>query len=173
MVLLAVGLTILFNLYICLTKITLKLLHGIQFQVKSLTFGLKRSDKKAKSFEMLTKASVKILEGDSLSKVEEGEIEKINKEEEELKKLGKEEDNKFPCCFEGFLKHKCLLCWCISSIIISLTIATVISITLMAIILMSFGNKEEEIYHLIQKKTSSRLLKNQEKSNVISLKKIL
>jgi hypothetical protein len=46
-----------------------------------------------------------MLEGNSLSKIEEGEIEKINKEEEELKKLEKEEDNKFPCCFEGFLRH--------------------------------------------------------------------
>jgi hypothetical protein len=73
-----------------------------------------------------------MLEGDFLSKVEEGEIEKINKEEEELKRLEKEEDNKFPCCFESFLRHKCLLCWCISSIIISLAIATVISIALMA-----------------------------------------
>jgi hypothetical protein len=82
MVLLAIGLTILFNLYICPTEVILRLLHGIQFQVKSLTFGLKRSDKKVKSFELLVKASVKMLEGDSLSKVEEGEIEKINKEEE-------------------------------------------------------------------------------------------
>jgi hypothetical protein len=136
MVLLAIGLTILFNLYICSTEVILRLLHGIQFQIKSLTFGVKRSDKKEKSFELLAKASVKMLEGDSLSKIEEGEIEKIKKEEEELKRLEKEEDNKFPCCFEGFMRHKCLLCWCISSIIISLAIATVISIALMAIILM-------------------------------------
>jgi hypothetical protein len=46
MVLLEIGLTILFNLYICLTEVILRLLHGIQFQIKSLTFGLKRSDKK-------------------------------------------------------------------------------------------------------------------------------
>jgi hypothetical protein len=50
---------------------------------------------------MLAKASVKTLEGESFSKVE----------EEELKGLEKEEDNKFPCCFEGFLRHKCLFCW--------------------------------------------------------------
>jgi hypothetical protein len=43
-----------------------------------------------------------MLEGDSLSKVEEGEIEKINKEEEELKRLEKEEDNKNPT-FVAFL----------------------------------------------------------------------
>jgi hypothetical protein len=156
MVLLAVGLTILFNLYICPMEVILRLLHGIQFQIKNLTFGLKRSDKKAKNFEMLAKASVKMLEGDSLSKVEEGEIEKINKEEEELKRLEKEEDNESPCCFEGFLRHKCLFCWCISKILISLEIATVISIALMVIILMSLGNKEEEICYPIQKKTSSR-----------------
>jgi hypothetical protein len=57
---------------------------------------------------MLTKASVKILEGDSLSKIKEGEIENI-KREEELKSLGKEEEKKCPCCLEGFLRHKCLL----------------------------------------------------------------
>jgi Zn-finger protein len=49
-----------------------------------------------------------------------------------LKRLEKEEDNKFPCCFEGFLRHKCLFCWCIFSILISLAIATVISKALMA-----------------------------------------
>jgi hypothetical protein len=62
-----------------LTEVILRLFYGIEFQVKNLTFGLKRSDKKAKSFELLVKASVKMLEGDSLSKVEEGEIEKIRK----------------------------------------------------------------------------------------------
>jgi hypothetical protein len=50
-ILLAIGLTILFNLD-----------KNNSFQVKSLTFGLKRSDKKAKSFELLAKASVKMLE---------------------------------------------------------------------------------------------------------------
>jgi hypothetical protein len=68
-----------------ISKNNKKLYPGIQFQVKSLTFGLKRIDKKAKSFELLEKASVKMLEGDSLSKIEEGEIEKIN-EEEKLKR---------------------------------------------------------------------------------------
>jgi hypothetical protein len=48
MVLLAVGLTILFNLYICPTEVILRLLHGIQFQVKSLTFGVKEAIKKQK-----------------------------------------------------------------------------------------------------------------------------
>jgi hypothetical protein len=62
MVLLAIGRTILFNLCIYPTEVILRLLHGIQFQVKSLTFSLKRSDKKAKSFELLAKASVKMLE---------------------------------------------------------------------------------------------------------------
>jgi hypothetical protein len=52
MVLLAVGLTTLFNLYICPTEVILRLLHGLQFQVKSLIFGLKRIDKKVKSFEI-------------------------------------------------------------------------------------------------------------------------
>jgi flagellar basal body-associated protein FliL len=113
-----------------------------------------------------------MLERDLLSKVEEGEIEKINKEEE-LKRLEKEENNKFLCCFEGFMRHKCLLCWCISSIIISLAIAMVISIVLMAIILMSFGNKEEEKCYPIQKKTSSRLLRKQEETNITGSEKTL
>jgi hypothetical protein len=43
----------------------------------------------------------------------------------------------------------------------------------MAIILMSFGNKEEEICYPIQKKTSSRLLRNQEESNITSSEKTL
>jgi flagellar basal body-associated protein FliL len=71
------------------------------------------------------------------------------------------------------MRHKCLLCWCISSIIISLVIATVISIALMAILLMSFGNKEEEICYPIQKKSSSRLLKKEEEANITSSEKTL
>jgi hypothetical protein len=43
----------------------------------------------------------------------------------------------------------------------------------MAIILMSFGNKEEEICYPIQKKTSSRLLRNQEETNITTSKKTL
>jgi hypothetical protein len=38
---------------------------------------------------------------------------------------------------------------------------------------MSFGNKEEEVCHPIQKKTSSRLLKNQEETNITSSEKTL
>jgi hypothetical protein len=64
MVLLAIGLTILFNLYINPMEIILRLFRGIQFHVKSLTFGLKRRDKKAKNFEMLAKALVKMLRGE-------------------------------------------------------------------------------------------------------------
>jgi hypothetical protein len=43
----------------------------------------------------------------------------------------------------------------------------------MEIILMSFGNKEEEICYPIQKKTSSRLLRNQEETNTTSSEKTL
>jgi hypothetical protein len=38
---------------------------------------------------------------------------------------------------------------------------------------MSFGNKEEEICYPIQKKTSSRLLRNQKEANITSSEKIL
>jgi pilus assembly protein TadC len=86
-------------MYICLIEAIFRFLHGIQFQVKILIFGLKKNDKKAKIFEILAKASVKILEGDSLSKIEEGEIENIKKEEE-LKRLEKE----MPLLFRGVFK---------------------------------------------------------------------
>jgi hypothetical protein len=33
-------------------------------------------------------------------------LKKINKKEENLKRLEKEKDNKFPCYFKGFLRHK-------------------------------------------------------------------
>jgi hypothetical protein len=71
--------------------------------LKSLTFGLKRSDKKAKNFEMLAKALIKMLENNFFLKVN-----RKNNNENELKRLEKEEDNKFTWCFEGFLRHKCL-----------------------------------------------------------------
>jgi hypothetical protein len=88
----------LFNLYICPTEVILRLLHRIQFHVK-------RSDKK----QRILKIFINILEFDSLSKIKKGEIKKINKDEE-LKRLEKEEDNKISCCFEVFLRHKCLFC---------------------------------------------------------------
>jgi hypothetical protein len=75
--LLAIGLMILLNLYP--TEVILRLLHGIQFQMKNLIFGLKRNDKKTKNFEMLVKTSVKMLESDFFWKVEEREIEKLTK----------------------------------------------------------------------------------------------
>jgi hypothetical protein len=75
--------------------------------VKSLTFGLKKSDKKAKNFKILAKTSIKILKSNPLSNVKEGEIEKINKEKK-LKKLEKKKDNKFPYYFKDFLRHKYL-----------------------------------------------------------------
>jgi formylmethanofuran dehydrogenase subunit B len=53
MVLLAFGMTILFNIYICPTEVILRLLHNIQFQVSFLSLGLKRSNKKAKHMEMI------------------------------------------------------------------------------------------------------------------------
>jgi hypothetical protein len=46
------------NLYTCPMEVILRFFYEIQFQVKTLTFGLKGSDKKAKNFEILTKASV-------------------------------------------------------------------------------------------------------------------
>jgi hypothetical protein len=42
--------------YICSREVSLRLLYGIQFQIKNLTFGLKASGKKAKNLEMLAKA---------------------------------------------------------------------------------------------------------------------
>jgi hypothetical protein len=68
------------------------------------------------------------------------------------------------CCFRGFYKHPCLLCTCITMLIISLSIATVIAMALMAIFLMAYGNKEEEICSPINTKVNKRILKNGEES---------
>jgi hypothetical protein len=81
---------------------------------------------------------------------------KVSKKEEEMKKLDeeiqKEEEEMAEykkkhncCCFEGFIKHKCLLCTCITIFLISLAITTIISMIIMALILMAYGNKQEEI----------------------------
>jgi flagellar basal body-associated protein FliL len=64
-------------------------------------------------------------------------------------------------------KKKCLLCICITMILISLAVATVISMAIMALILMAYRNKQEEICQPMQVKTSSRLLSNGEISEVI------
>jgi hypothetical protein len=73
----------LFNLIHLSDRNNPEIISWNSISVKKFNFGLKRSNKKTKSFEMLAKVSVKMLEGESLSKVEEGKIEKINKEEKE------------------------------------------------------------------------------------------
>jgi hypothetical protein len=93
-VLLALGLTIVFNMYISPTKTNLK----INFNIVNI----ERRKKK-----------------------------KVDEEEEEMAKYKK----KHCCCsFEGFIKHKCSLCTCITVIVISLAVATIISITTMTLI---------------------------------------
>jgi hypothetical protein len=52
-------------------------------------------------------------------------------------------------------------------ILILLAVVIVISITIMALILMAYRNKQEEICQPMQIKTSSRLLSNGEISEVI------
>jgi hypothetical protein len=64
--------------------------------------------------------------------------EKLQKEEEELAEYKKKH---CCCCFEGFINHKCLLCTCITMILISLAVATVISMAMMALLLIVRGNR--------------------------------
>jgi hypothetical protein len=47
-------------------------------------------------------------------------------------------------------------------ILISLTVATMISMVVMTLILMAYGNKQEEICQPMQIKTSNKLLSNEE-----------
>jgi Na+-driven multidrug efflux pump len=56
---------------------------------------------------------------------------------------------------------------------ISLAVATVISMAIMALILTAYGNKQEEICQSMQIKTNSRLLSNGEISEVIPPEKKL
>jgi hypothetical protein len=42
------------------------------------------------------------------------------------------------CCFESFIKNKCLLCVCIAMIFIYLAVVTVIPMAIMVIILMAW-----------------------------------
>jgi hypothetical protein len=50
------------------------------------------------------------------------------------------------CYFEGFIKHKYLLCTWITMILIFLVVVTFISMAIMALISIIYGNKQEEIY---------------------------
>jgi hypothetical protein len=56
---------------------------------------------------------------------------------------------------------------------ISLAVDTVISMVIMALILTTYGNKQEEICQSMQIKTNSRLLSNGEISEVIPPEKKL
>jgi hypothetical protein len=58
-------------------------------------------------------------------------------------------------------------------ILISLAAATIITMTVMTLILMTYGNKQEEICQPMQIKTSNRLLSNGEISEVVSPEKKL
>jgi hypothetical protein len=52
-------------------------------------------------------------------------------------------------------------------ILILLAVATIISMAVMTLILMAYGNKQEEICQLMQMKTSSGLLSNGEILEVV------
>jgi hypothetical protein len=56
-------------------------------------------------------------------------------------------------------------------ILISLAVVTIISMAVMALILMVYGNKQEEIYQPIQIKTNNKLLSNEKISKIIPPKK--
>jgi hypothetical protein len=57
--------------------------------------------------------------------------------------------------------------------LILLAVATTISMAVMALILMAYGNKQEEICQPMQMKTSSRLFSNGEISEVLPPEKKL
>jgi hypothetical protein len=71
-------------------------------------------------------------------------------------------------CFESFIKNKCLLCTYITMILISLTITTIISMAVMALILMAYGNKQEEICQPIQMKMENYSPSRKEVTNCIT-----
>jgi hypothetical protein len=90
--------------------------------------------------------------------------EELQKEEEEMSEYKK----KYCCyCFEGFIKHRRLLCTCITMTLISLAVATVTSMAIVELILMAYGNKQKKICQTMQIKTSSRLLSNVEISKIV------
>jgi hypothetical protein len=97
---------------------------------------------------------------------------KVSKKEEEVKNLDKKKKKwqnvrkKIVVCFDGFINHKCLLCIYIAMIFIFLAVVTIISI--MILILMAYGNRQEEICQI---RTSNRLLSNGEISEIIPPKK--
>jgi hypothetical protein len=71
-------------------------------------------------------------------------------------------------------KHPCLVYCCVTMIVISQIISAIISIVLMAIILMSWGNKEEEIcYSINNLKTQHFFLANSEEVKPVPAEKKL
>jgi hypothetical protein len=138
--------------------IDFKLGDDLTIQVKK-----KSEENKFKSlFNIMKKlnTSVKVSE-------EEKKMKKLDEELQKKKEMTEYKKKNCYCCFQGFIKHKCLLCICITMILISLVVVTIISMATMALILMAYGNKQEEICQPMQIKTSNRLLSNGEISEVI------
>jgi hypothetical protein len=173
MVLLTLGLTIVFNIYIIPTEAILRMLHHIDFKLGDLTVWVKKKSQKENRFKSLFNIVNRLIASTKVSKKEE-EIKKLDqglqKEEEEMAEYKKKYCY---CCFEGFIKHKCILCTCITMILISLAVSTIISMAIMVLLLMAYRNKQEEICQPMQMKTSSRLLSNGGISEVIPPEKKL
>jgi excinuclease UvrABC ATPase subunit len=149
-----------FNIYIFPTETILQMLHHINFKLGDFTVCVKKKSQEENRFKSLFNIVNRL---NTSTKVSE-------KEEEEMSEYKKEH-----CCFcfEGFLKHKCLFCTCITMILISLAVATTISMAVMALILMAYGNKQEEICQPMQMKISNRLLSNGEILEVVPPEKKL
>jgi hypothetical protein len=173
MVFLDLGLTMVINIYIFPTEAILRMLHHIDFKLGDLTVWAKKKSQEENRFKSLFNIVNRLNTSTKGSEKEKEEMKKLDQELQKEEEMSEYKKKHCCCCFEGFLKHKYLLCTCITMILISLAVATTISMPVMALIQMAYGNKQEEICQPMQMKTSNKLLSNGEISEVVPPEKKL
>jgi hypothetical protein len=77
------------------------------------------------------------------------------------------------CCFEEFCKHKSLCINCITLLIFSLIISTIIAMALSTILLGIYGNTQKDIFNPIQRMENMRRLANRNNISIIPEEKSL
>jgi hypothetical protein len=158
MIVLIIGLTMLFNSYIILTELILRILHGIKTDIGGILLWIRKEPKKDILLKTIKTMETKVaIEDKPLSQEYFKKLEETQKQEEEIDTDQEEKDmvQSFCFCFEGFCRHKCLIFNCLA-LLFSKIISTILAMVFSAVLLANYGNIKKDICYPIQKINQAR-----------------
>jgi hypothetical protein len=166
----------LFNSYIILTELILRLLHGIKSYIGGVLSWMKRKPKREILLKTIKQMETKVeIQGDPLLEKDFKTLNHIQQQADDINTVQEEKDifQNITCCFEGFCKHKCLCINCLTLLVFSLIISTMIAMVLSAILLNAYGNIQEDICSPTQKLNNMKILANGNNASIIPEEKRL